>query len=58
MHRWATLTRAAAGAALLAIAGAGAAQDAAIPRAEGYAELDGLPDIEPSTVEPHERLAA
>ena len=22
------------------------------------AELDGLPDIEPSTVEPHERLAA
>ena len=40
MHRWAILTRAAAGAALLAMAGAGAAQDAASPRAEGYAKLE------------------
>ena len=45
MHRWAILTRAAAGAALLAMAGAGAAQDAAIPRAEGYAKLEQLPDF-------------
>ena len=45
MHRWAILTRAAAGAALLAMAGAGAAQDAAIPRADGYAELERLPDF-------------
>ena len=38
--------RAAAGVAALAMASAAPAQDAAIPRADGYAELEQLPDFE------------
>jgi len=45
MHRWATMTRAMIGAAAFALAAVGAAQDAAIPRGDGYAELETLPDF-------------
>lgn len=45
MHRWSTITRALAGAAALAAATPGAAQDEAIPRASGYSEIGALPDF-------------
>lgn len=45
MQGWAIWTRAAAGAATLAMAGAAIAQDAAIPRADGHAEIEQLPDF-------------
>jgi hypothetical protein len=45
MQGWAIWARAAAGAATLAMAGAALAQDAAIPRADGYAEIEQLPDF-------------
>lgn len=44
MQGWAIFARALAGAGALAIAAAAPAQDAAIPRARGNAELDRLPD--------------
>jgi hypothetical protein len=44
MQNWATIARALAGAAALAVAVSAPAQDAPIPRAHGYAELDSLPD--------------
>ena len=45
MQGWAIWARAAAGAAALAITGAASAQQAAIPRADGYAEIERLPDF-------------
>lgn len=44
MQGWVSLTRALAGGAMLAMATAAPAQDSAIPRADGYAELERLPD--------------
>ena len=41
MQGWVSLTRALAGGAMLAMATAAPAQDSAIPRADGYAELFG-----------------
>jgi hypothetical protein len=45
MQGWAIWARAAAGAAALAVGGTASAQDVAIPRADGYAELERLPDF-------------
>src|SRR5690554_4255665 len=44
MQGWAILARALAGGTALALAAAAPAQDAAIPRGDGYAELERLPD--------------
>ncbi|HYD23206.1 MAG TPA: hypothetical protein VEB68_00290 [Croceibacterium sp.] len=44
MQGWAIMARALAGGAALAMAAAAPAQDAAIPRAQGYAALERLPD--------------
>lgn len=44
MQGWAIVARALASAGALAVAAAAPAQDSAIPRAQGYAELDKLPD--------------
>ncbi len=44
MQGWVSLTRALAGGAMLAMATAAPAQETAIPRADGYAELERLPD--------------
>jgi hypothetical protein len=45
MQGWAIWVRAVAGAAALAITAAATAQETAIPRAEGYAEIEQLPDF-------------
>ena len=45
MLGWSIMARALAGAAALAIATAAPAQEAPIPRADGYAELERLPDF-------------
>jgi len=45
MQTWSIWARALVGAAALAITANGAAQDSAIPRAHGYAELESLPDF-------------
>ena len=45
MQGKAILARALAGGAALAMASAAPAQDAAIPRGDGYAELERLPDF-------------
>ena len=44
MRGWAILARALAGGAVLAMATAAPAQDATVARADGYAELERLPD--------------
>jgi hypothetical protein len=44
MQGWAIAARALAGASAIMLAAAAPAQDAAIPRADGYAELERLPD--------------
>src|SRR5690606_36482418 len=44
MQGWARVARAIAGAVALAVAAAAPAQDSPIPRAQGYAELEKLPD--------------
>ena len=45
MQGWGTLASALAGAAALAMATAAPAQDSAVPRGDGYAELERLPDF-------------
>lgn len=45
MQRWAFVARALAGGAALAMAVSAPAQDAPIPRGDGYAELEQLPDF-------------
>ena len=45
MKGWGLMARALAGATALAMATAAVAQDGAIPRGEGYAQLERLPDF-------------